>query len=318
MAVNLDKPHRWKSDIATSVDFYNDWFMRFAPKAYRDTRIAITVQVKKALEATRNLTDISPQILEENPSVLFILRMATAPPIARDRLIGLTGVAPNLITNMEMKSRMPPRMAKEQARVELGKIGQVIIQLVDEDIFPWVNNNQQPSETEAYRAATIVADRLCGAVSDPIIRNAQEQRQLAAVKDWLEKRGYVFVEGKFDELGAGTFSFRSNIPIKQTSRTGTNQVNIPVDVVVQPLQPKPDGFPLLIEAKSAGDFTNTNKRRKEEATKVIQLRNTYGAKIRFVLFLCGYFDSGYLGYEAAEDIDWVWEHRIDDLAGFGL
>jgi hypothetical protein len=31
------------------------------------------------------------------------------------------------------------------------------------------------------------------------------------------------------------------------------------------------------------------------------------------LFLCGYFDSGYLGYEAAEGIDWVWEHRISDL-----
>jgi hypothetical protein len=40
--------------------------------------------------------------------------------------------------------------------------------------------------------------------------------------------------------------------------------------------------------------------------------------VRFVLFLCGYFDGGYLGYEAAEGIDWVWEHRIDDLAAFGL
>jgi len=239
MAVNLDKPHRWKTDIATSVDFYNDWFMHFAPKAYRDTRIETTEQVKQALESTRNLTDISPQILEENPSVLSILRMATAPPIARDRLIGLAGVASNLVNNMETKSRMPPRMAKEQARVELGKIGQVIMQLVDEDIFPWVNNNQKPSETEVHRAATIVADRLCGAVSDPIIRNAQEQRQLAAIKDWLEKRGYVFVDGKFDELGAGTFSFRSNIPVRQTSRTGVNQVNIPVDVVIQPLQSKP-------------------------------------------------------------------------------
>lgn len=43
-----------------------------------------------------------------------------------------------------------------------------------------------------------------------------------------------------------------------------------------------------------------------------------GAGVRFNLFLCGYFDSGYLGYEAAEGIDWVWEHRIDDLAQFGL
>ncbi len=74
----------------------------------------------------------------------------------------------------------------------------------------------------------------------------------------------------------------------------------------------------MVEAKSAGDYTNVNKRRKEEAIKVGQLRDTYGESIQFVLFLCGYFDSGYLGYEAAEGIDWVWEHRIDDLAGFRL
>lgn len=85
-----------------------------------------------------------------------------------------------------------------------------------------------------------------------------------------------------------------------------------------PLRAKQGDLPVLIEAKSAGDFTNTNKRRKEEATKVTQLRATYGDKVRFILSLCGYFDSGYLGYEAAEGIDWVWEHRIDDLKRLGL
>ena len=35
--------------------------------------------------------------------------------------------------------------------------------------------------------------------------------------------------------------------------------------------------------------------------------------VQFVLFLCGYFDTGYLGYEAAEGIDWIWEHRIEDM-----
>lgn len=77
-------------------------------------------------------------------------------------------------------------------------------------------------------------------------------------------------------------------------------------------------MPLLVEAKSAGDFANVNKRRKEEAVKMSQLRLTYGDDVRYVLFLCGYFDSGYLGYEAAEGIDWVWEHRIADFEEFGL
>nr|MBC8361761.1 XamI family restriction endonuclease [Candidatus Desulfatibia profunda] len=180
MPVNADKPHRWKKDVQNSVDFYNNWFLNFAPKAFRKTRIKTTQKVKDALQSTSNLTDIKPEVLKANPQVLQILRMSTCPPIARDRLIGLSGVSPNLVKT---------------------------------------------------------------------------------------------IKGE---------------------------------------------FPFLIEAKSAGDFTNVNKRRKEEAIKMQQLRSTYGRSIKYVLFLCGYFDSGYLGYEAAEGIDWVWEHRIDDLKQFGL
>jgi len=35
------------------------------------------------------------------------------------------------------------------------------------------------------------------------------------------------------------------------------------------------------------------------------------------LFLCGYFDSGYLGYEAAKVLIGL-EHRIEDLDKLGL
>lgn len=70
--------------------------------------------------------------------------------------------------------------------------------------------------------------------------------------------------------------------------------------------------------KSAEDFTNTNKRRKEEAVKVSQLRLTYGEEISLCLYLCGYFDTGYLGYEAAEGIDWIWEHRTQDFELLGI
>lgn len=169
-----------------------------------------------------------------------------------------------------------------------------------------------------YRASTIVADRLCGAISDAIIRNAQEQRQLAAIGSWLETQGYSPIPADqpqgIGHMNPGTYAFRLNIEVKPNNRT----VNMPIDTVVMPLAAKPGDLPVLIEAKSAGDFTNTNKRRKEEATKVNQLREAYRENVSFVLFLCGYFDSGYLGYEAAEGIDWVWEHRIEDLKGFGI
>jgi len=115
------------------------------------------------------------------------------------------------------------------------------------------------------------------------------------------------------DLPPGTFAFRMNV-VAGKDRT----VNIPVDVIIQPHRPHTSRLPILIEAKSAGDFTNTNKRRKEEATKVNQLRARYGTNLQFVLFLCGYFDTGYLGYEAAEGIDWIWEHRIEDMEQFGI
>ena len=317
MPVNLDKPHLWKADIALSVDMYNDWFMKFAPVAFRDTRIKVTKDVEETLHRTVNLTDITPALLREHPGALPTLRMSTCPPIAVDRLVGLAGVSKNLVGCMD-EGKLPPRMAPAALHADLEKIGSNIERMADPDIFVWLESNRAPTEPEVHRAATIVADRLTNADANPIIRNAQEKRQLAAIGAWLEGRGYKRLpEGiKFDAMPAGTYSFRLNVPVRAEGATST--VNIPVDTAVMPLTAKAGTLPLMIEAKSAGDFTNTNKRRKEEAQKINQLRHTFESGVRFVLFLCGYFDSGYLGYEAAEGIDWVWEHRIDDLAHFGL
>ena len=319
MAVNRDKVDLWKADVAKSVDFYNDWFINFAPKAFRETRISTTKQVAQALRWTDNLTNIRPQALANHPSVLPILRMSTCPPIARDRLIGLAGVSPNLVRNMEKNQRVPPKMKKLDLDEQLGKISSIIEQMSDPDIVVWKERNDKGTKEQVYRASTIIADRLCGAIADPIIRNAQEQRQLEAIKSWLEAHDYRELDPgevkDFHLMPLGTFSFRFNVPIILNDG---KKVNIPVDAVIMQKKAMENDFPVLFEAKSAGDFTNTNKRRKEEAVKIQQLRKTYGSKIAFNLFLCGYFDSGYLGYEAAEGIDWVWEHRINDLEKFGF
>lgn len=320
MPVNANRPDRWKSDIAHSVDFYNEWFLQFAPQTYRDSRGEATSKVMKALAQTTNLTTIEPAILLEDPTVLAMLRMSTAPPLARDRLIGLAGVTPNLVRSMEMKGRAPTRMSASEIAGELDKIGSIILQLVDKDIFSWLDAGRFPAEQDLFRAATVVADRLCGAASDPIVRNAQEKRQLNSIQTWLETRGYRLLEnserGELQAMPPGTFAFHVNAPIEQGS--SARRVIVSVDAAIMPLSAAVRKLPLLVEAKSAGDFTNPNKRRKEEATKINQLQATYGPQIQYVLFLCGYFDASYLGYEAAEGIDWVWEHRIDDLAELGL
>lgn len=325
MGINRDRPDLWKADIVESVDLYNSWFMEFAPRAFRETRVKTAKQVELALRSTKNLTNVTPALLKEHPNVLPMLRMSTCPPIARDRLVGLAGVSKNLVESMEdaENPRIPPRMPVDQLNTDLVKIGAIIEKMADPDIFVWLCRQEPANDNEVVRAATIVADRLCGAMSDPIVRNAQEKRQLAAIAAWLQERGYdqhIASNGvKFNQMKPGTYSFRMNVQVKMLNEKGEEKlINMPVDAVIMPRSAKLGDFPLLIEAKSAGDFTNVNKRRKEEAQKMSQLRNTYGNNIRFGLFLCGYFDSGYLGYEAAEGIDWVWEHRIDDLEKYGL
>jgi len=316
--INAENPRLWKADIGASDDQFNQWFIQFAPETFRATRRTTTEKVKSALIATKDLHDITPSTLKINPEVISTLRMCTAPPLAVDRLIGLASASKSLVGTME-KGKLATKMSQPVLDHNLTQISRIISLLLDHDIFPWLDGSKKrkASDLERDRAATIVADRLSSAVANPIVRNAQEQRQLRLIGEWLEARGYRMKSHASSEqlskMDPGTYAFRMNLVVGSV-----RSVKIPVDVVIQPFKVKKGRLPILIEAKSAGDFTNTNKRRKEEATKARQLREKYGESIQFLLFLCGYFGSDYLGYEAAEGIDWIWQHRIEDLAKLGL
>jgi type II restriction enzyme len=81
MGANLNKPHLWKEDIARSVDLYNEWFLNFAPSTYRKERVKATEHVQDMLHRTKHLRNLTPRELRSDPSILFALRMATAPPL---------------------------------------------------------------------------------------------------------------------------------------------------------------------------------------------------------------------------------------------
>ena len=65
MAINADKPQQWKADTRASVDQFNAWFMKFAPKAYRDTRKRTIESVEQGLAMTCDLTTITPDVIKE-------------------------------------------------------------------------------------------------------------------------------------------------------------------------------------------------------------------------------------------------------------
>ena len=123
--VNSDKPHLWKADIAASVDQFNQWFMQFAPQAFRTTRVKTTEHVKAALLAMQDLRSIDCATLQANPGSLPTLRMCTAPPLAVDRLIGLAGANKSLIGSME-EGKLASRMKAELLEENLTKVCRVL------------------------------------------------------------------------------------------------------------------------------------------------------------------------------------------------
>ncbi len=278
--------------------------MSFAPQTFRSARKGAFEKVKIAFSFFRSVVDLDDAFLEQSPTVLTVLRHMTCPPLASDRLAGLAGVPPSVVNSFETgKAR------KRTLQTYASKIMDVIRDLLDFDLFSWIDEAKTPSKFQRELATMVVSDRLCGAVTDPLIRNEQERRQIRAIVGFLQKKGYVEAKPRtYSDLKPGEYAIHLPIYV----RVGAQRVKIPGDVSIQPRSGRQGELPILIEAKSAGDFTNVNKRSKEEATKVRQLKESYG-DARFVLFLGGYFDSGYLGIAAAEGIDWVWEHRISDM-----
>lgn len=315
--INRLRSDLWKADTLASVEQYNNWFFDAAPDAYQTARAIVQKQVLDLMEATNFMRDITPEVIFEKPELLETLRQGTAPPIARDRLSGLSGVARHLVKRLE-EGHLPQRTKRDVLERDIQALCDVIERLLDHDLFDWLATSEDPTEKQKLLASVVVSDRKTGAIADPVIRNAQERRQLSVIRAWLLERGYKEKPHDnlkpFTDMTPGTFSFRQIFPALKENGTS---VGMPIDAVIQPHNLYDSGLPLLVEAKSAGDFTNTNKRRKEEATKLTQIRRAEN-EANFILFLCGYFDASYLGYEAAEGIDWVWEHRLKDFELAGL
>jgi hypothetical protein len=247
--LNADKTQNWKNDTLDSIDYYNDWFLRFAPLTYREQRKVKKDEVERAFVVTEYLRKLTIEVMVKHPEILSVLRMCAAPPIAQDRLAGLAYSKKSLIATMEgdggRSPSLPAKMTDSEREAQLAKLLDVFNEMMDVDIFPWTVEDRLPTNDEYKMGVSIVTDRLCGSAADPIIRNAQEVRQLHALAAFLKHLGYQEVASS-------------------------------------------------------------------------QIKKMLGKQTHFVLFLCGYFDAGYLGYEAAEGIDWGWEHRIHDFLGLDL
>lgn len=100
-SINRNNTEQWKEDVKKSVMFYNDWFLAFAPSTYINARQDAINRVNNAFQKTDCFNLLSTDILKSVPEAITILRMATTPPLARDRLVGLSDIPKSVITSLE-------------------------------------------------------------------------------------------------------------------------------------------------------------------------------------------------------------------------
>lgn len=303
--LNKDKDRNdWLPDIERSVNEYNAWYRKNAPAMYAVARSSAKKAVVSAFKVTEGFRNLSLETLTEHPTIISVCRQAAAPPMARDRLVTLADVSKNLVSRMEAGA-FPKNLDDVEDQTQL--LATTLTGTIDFELMPWIRESRAPRSSEKSAALAVLSDRVARAQADPEIRNSQERRQKSLLASFLEDRGFGLSTAPNWEMSPKSYVMGRNVPVKK--ETG-NEVNLPVDCVVSPKLGK---RLLCIELKSAGDFTNVNKRRKEEATKHDDLVRTYGTKVMMLLQLFGYFDVGYLSYEAGAGIDWAWDHRLEDF-----
>ena len=306
----------WVDDTQESVTEYNAWYLIFSAAAYREAHADALRLTERTFNVTNNLRGLNAPLLWRNPEIIRGLRMTSSPPWAVDRLIGISGAGEGLIRALENDST--GRRRETTNTPQLVTIIGTLERGYDHDLLPWLGEERDPTDVELERAKQIIADRLALSVANPVIRNEQEARQLRGLQRWLTEREYQESEnqeGPYYMMAPGTYRIHVDA---EGRRDNGNQVKVPVDIVIMPMGAQPGDLPILMECKSAGDFTNVNKRRKEESDKHRNLVNRHGEDVRYVLFLSGYFGANYLNYERDAGIQWFWHHRINDIAQLRL
>lgn len=305
---NRDKtPGDWAPDIQQSISEFNAWFRTTAPNEYANARLYAASTVAESFETSDGFRHFDAALLRKAPATLQIARQACAPPLARDRLASLAAVDRTAVKALEA-GRVPAKLTDQ----DLARIATTIDSMLDPELFAWVPLGDTPSSREREKAIDVLSDRLTLAIANPVIRNAQEKRQMTIMTGYLasQPKPYRQTDVSNDAMPPGTYALRRNVPL---ANEDGSQTNLPVDCVISTHSRGPL---LCVEMKSAGDEANVNKRRKEEAAKHSGLKRTYGDRATMLLQLFGHFNTSYLQYEARAGLDWFWDHRMDDFAAY--
>jgi len=297
----------WQAQIDRSRETYDAYYRTNAPGEYRRVFAIALDLATSILERTNCLREDVEAVITADPTLLRALRNACVPPLAADRLENLAKVAGNYC-DCEKDGRL------RGSTDDLARVAQVVEDFANPELQ--LLHDEHGIALAAQLMAPIIANRLF----DAWFRNSLESTQQEKLRAFLKPLGY---EENKDAKGmwavpdiglhmkAGEFSFGRSV-VYQDGRPR----KLPIDCILMPLDAsKP---PLLLELKSAGDETNTNKRGNEENQKATKLANTYpGVPYIYAVDLWGYFGLQY-ARTVSEHMDFVWDDDLANLHDLGV
>lgn len=307
--MNSNVPEKWEKDREQARSEIISWLSVAVDT--RQRRTDLEIRTADSLDTLTKFQSIEIA-LNEDPFLLTTLRSLTRRDVGTSQFATFLNIGESELRGFEEGRKKPSK----DFLINVTKLIQVEI---DHGLIPWYEEARNPSLEERNRAIVISSDRILRRSTSTELRYKHEPRQLEKLKEFLLKNGYrehsySTLVNPFKDVEPGTFSFRANVN-GMTSEGLTLKQN--VDVLIKPHNASREELPIFMEAKSMTDEVNPNKRQKEEAQKVNNLKRMFGEDnqkpLVYILLIGGTVPRRYLEVEAGSGIDWIWEHRIGDL-----
>lgn len=305
--MNAKNPERWEDDRVIAKKEIISWLAEAADA--KDLRISIEQKTRKVLEKIVGVKSLKQVILDDTGS-LTVLRSLTRRDIGASQMATFLETTTNNLESVEAGRKTSDHIADSAE--------EILLKELDQSISGWILEGKKPTDEEFNRALWIASDRILRRSTSTDLRYKHEPRQLEKLENFLRGEGYTPVESSSIKeprsgMPKGTYAFRVNIQGQTSDGLALMQT---VDALIKPFSRSDNLLPIFLEAKSMTDEVNPNKRQKEEAQKVESARRrwqTETERLNFILLLGGTVPKRYLQVEAGSDLDWVWEHRVEDL-----
>lgn len=305
--MNAKTPERWEQDREIAKKEIISWLAEVTDS--QELRDRIEYQTRSILERIIGRKSLREVILEDAGS-LTVLRSLTRRDIGTSQMATFLGTTTNRLESIEARKRDSAEISSAAESI--------LVNELDRGIAGWILESEVPSDSEFDRTLWIASDRILRRSTSTDLRYKHEPRQLEKLEQFLVSMGYSSADGASvknprKDLAQGTYAFRVSVEGQTSDGLSLMQT---VDALIKPFSKSQDLLPIFLEAKSMTDEVNPNKRQKEEAQKVESARRRWQSpeeRLNFVLLLGGTVPRRYLQVEAGSDLDWIWEHRVEDL-----